>query len=107
VKNKQYDSFGGRFDELWKKAKESIAKADEIVIIGYSFPETDYKSDLLFRQAFSERSDMPKITILDPFPENIVDRFRFNFGISGEKITIFKEYFTEDFDLTKIFEKSV
>lgn len=102
VKNKQYDSFGSLFDELWKKGEESLTKADEIIIIGYSFPETDYKSDLLFRHAFSKRSDFPKITIIDPFPENIIDRFRFGFGIPNENIKVVKEYFSEDFDLTKI-----
>jgi len=99
VKNKNYDYFGAIFDGLWNKAEQSITQADHILIIGYSFPETDYKSDLLFRKAFSKRSDIPSITILDPNPERIVERFNLNYGIPTEKIKIIKGYFSETFDL--------
>lgn len=103
VKNKNYNYFGSLFDSLWDKAGESITKADEIVIIGYSFPETDYKSDLLFREAFIKRADIPNITIVDPYPEKVVERFILNFGIPAQKIKIVKEYFNGDFELDKLF----
>jgi len=98
VKNKNYDYFGSLFDDLWDKALESITNADEIIIIGYSFPETDYKSDRLFRTAFSKRSNMPHIVIIDPNPERVAERFRLNFGIPDSHLKVIKDYFSDKFD---------
>jgi hypothetical protein len=102
VKNKNYDYFGSLFDSLWNKAEESLAKADEIVIIGYSFPVTDFKTDLLFRQAFIKRKTFPIITIIDPNPEQVEERFLLDYGIPKEKLNVIKDYFSEDFDLSGI-----
>jgi hypothetical protein len=103
VKNKSYDSFGELFKSLWSKAEETLTNADEIIIIGYSFPITDHQSDILFRKAFSKRKTIPKIIIVNPFPELISERFHISLGIPLENITVLKDYFSETFNLSKIF----
>ena len=95
VKNKEYDQFGDLFSSLWGEAKKRLIEAEEIYIIGYSFPETDYRSSELFKSAFINRTDMPNITIINPSPEFIEERFLFEFGITKDKLTVIKGYFND------------
>lgn len=96
IKKKEYDSFGNLFSKLWDKAEHEIIKASEIYIIGYSFPKTDYRSSELFKKAFLKRTDMPKIVIINPNPELIEERFKYDFGITEENLIVKNEYFTKD-----------
>lgn len=90
------------FKQLWWKAEESLTKTDKIIIIGYSFPKTDIKTDELFKSVVKKRTTLPEIIIINPNPESIVEKFVFDYGVSNEKIKVYKEYFTEDFDFDKI-----
>ncbi len=103
VKNKAYDLFGSLFKDIWGKAQDAIYNADEIIIIGYSFPKTDYRTDKLFKNAFVKRSTMPKITILNPYSTPIKERFIFDYGITEDKIKVIEENFTAAFEMNKIF----
>jgi len=103
VKHKEYDFFGGLFKNLWEKAEESLTKADEIYIIGYSFPVTDIQTDTLLKKAFIKRSTIPKIFIVNPYPNAIVERFQYDYGIPENAIRVYKEYFSKDFDVEKLF----
>lgn len=103
VKNKDYSQFGSLFSTIWGKAEESLIKADKIVIIGYSFPITDEQTDTLFKKAFSQRTTIPKIKIVDPFPDQIVERFIFSYGIKKENIDVFKSYFDSAFNIKNLF----
>lgn len=94
VQKKEYDQFGNLFESLWNEAEKKIQEADEIIIIGYSFPKTDYRSSELFKSAFIKRKDMPKITIINPSPESITERFIYEFGITENNLIVKKEYFT-------------
>lgn len=94
VQKKEYDQFGNLFESLWNEAEKKIQEADEIIIIGYSFPKTDYRSSELFKSAFIKRKDMPKITIINPSPESITERFIYEFGITESNLIVKKEYFT-------------
>ena len=102
VQEKKYDFYGNLFEKLWNKAEESLIKTDKITIIGYSFPITDIKTDELFKNAFSKRNSMPEIIIINPYPESIIEKFTFEYGILNDKIKVYKEYFSEDFDFDKI-----
>ena len=102
VKNKSYEFFGDLFGTLWLQAEDALAAAEEIVIIGYSFPKTDVQSDKLFRRAFSRRATIPKITIIDPNPSPVADRMISDLGVPKSHLTIVPDYFTADFDL-KVF----
>jgi len=102
VKNKEYDKFGDLFETLWTRAEEGIQRADQIIIIGYSFPETDYRSNKLFKNAFSKRKNMPEVVIINPSPDLIEQRFLLEFGITKDKLIVIKDYFSEEFDYSKI-----
>jgi len=73
VKHKDYDFAGGKLNSLWSKSKFSISAADEIIIIGYSFPITDIKAWELFEKMNFNKKKY-KITVVDPFSDNIVKR---------------------------------
>lgn len=99
VRNKRYDDFGELFGHLWQSAEQKLAEADEIVVIGYSFPPTDTQSDTLFRHAFSKRSSMPKMVVVDPAPDRIIDKLSRELGIIDSHLTIIRDYFDENLDL--------
>ncbi|WED25455.1 SIR2 family protein [Vibrio sp. DW001] len=99
VKQKKYDQYGELFGSLWSKTSEAIQKADEIILIGYSFPKTDIKSTQLFIQSFMKRVNKPKIKILDPNPEKIAEKFIYEFGFTEAEVQVYKDYFSEDFDI--------
>jgi hypothetical protein len=48
---------------LWKKAKELLQNADEIYIIGFSFPQTDISIRFLFQSALKEKQ--PNIYVVN------------------------------------------
>lgn len=103
VKVKDYNYYGNIFKTLWTAAEESLALADRIVIIGYSFPITDTQTDVLFKTAFSKRTNMPVIVVVDPNPEKILDRFIYTYGITPDKIIVHKSYFDESFNVNLLF----
>jgi len=99
VKDKKYDKYGTLFDSLWEQAEKAITDADEIIIIGYSFPKTDIKSTKLFLDGLSKRQNKPKIKILNPELNSIIDKFIYEFGFLRSEIDGYKDYFSEDFDI--------
>jgi hypothetical protein len=102
VRKKSYDRFGPLFDGLWQSAEESLAAAEHIVVIGYSFPETDYQSIDLFLRSFSNRTSLPRVTIVDPNPRQIRDRFVFQFGIPEDELECHGVYFDDDFPVENV-----
>lgn len=104
VLDKQYGLYGILFESLWEQAGKAIEKADEIIIIGYSFPITDVQSQSLFKKSFIKRNSIPKIKILDPNPENIKHIISCSFGIPETYISVFKDYFSDNFELDKLFD---
>lgn len=53
---------------LWKQAEELLQNADEIYIIGFSFPQTDLAVKYLFQSALRKRT--PKIYVVNSAPES-------------------------------------
>ena len=105
VTEKRYDMFGKLFNSLWAKASDALRLADHIIIIGYSFPRTDLQSNELFIKSFLDRNSIPKISIVDPYPQKIVDKFKYDFGIPIENIDVYKSLFSESFDLMALFNR--
>jgi hypothetical protein len=103
IKQKQYDIFGSLFARIWGQAEDMLVKADNIILIGYSFPHTDHRSVKLFTDAFMRRSSIPSVKIVNPHPEPVADRFRHDFGIPTERITVCADHFSDSFDLSKLF----
>ena len=102
IKHKDYDLFDGIFNMLWDKATEEIVKAQKIFIIGYSFPVTDTKSINMFKKAFTKRQDMPKVIIINPNPNEVKDRFIYEFGINESHMRVYADYFDEKFNILKV-----
>lgn len=52
---------------IWYKAKWAINRADEIYVIGYSFPPSDFTAEFLFRQAltFLTKSTPKKVNLVN------------------------------------------
>jgi len=42
------------FDPLWKKAREALSSCRKLVVIGYSFPPTDFQTKRLLLESFSD-----------------------------------------------------
>jgi hypothetical protein len=105
VKNKTYSFFGTLFKDIWQQAEDALANAEHISVVGYSFPRTDHQSNDLFKNAFSRRTTMPTISIVNPEPARIVEKFLYDFGISSGRIDVYEEYFSENFDVGKILPK--
>jgi hypothetical protein len=101
IKNKEYNRFGNLFQKLWSKAQEKLEKADRIFIVGYSFPKTDLKTNKLFISAFLHRSNFPEIIIINPYPEEIYNKFTFDFGIPKNKIYFEKCFIDKDYNFNK------
>ncbi len=106
VKNKRYDLYGSLFNQLWNEAEKAITNADHIIVIGYSFPKTDIQSNQLFITAFMKRNQFPEITIIDPFPSNIVEKFIYEFGIPADRLNVYSQNFTKEFDIKGVFRRS-
>lgn len=69
---KNFGEYGEIFSELWARAFEALEAAERLIIVGYSFPETDeHAYDLL--DSFLSSSDK-SIEIIDPYPEGITAR---------------------------------
>jgi hypothetical protein len=47
-RKKEYDEYRGIIGDSWNKAHERLAKCDELIFIGYSFPKTDSNVNALF-----------------------------------------------------------
>ena len=99
VKNKSYDFYGELFPTLWGKAEEALVNADKIYILGYSFPITDIASKELFSKAFCKRKSIPDVIIINPMPDSVYDRFKFDLGIPANKIKIYKDYITQNYQI--------
>jgi len=101
VKNKSYDFYGNLFPSLWKKAEDALAEAKTIYILGYSFPVTDIPSSSLFKSAFTRRNNIPNVVIINPYPEEIAHKFKFEFGIPENKIRIHSKYIDSNYLVPK------
>lgn len=51
--------------KLWHEARHVLQEASEIIVIGYSFPTTDFRSNWMFRKAMVDNKKLKKVTIVD------------------------------------------
>ena len=71
--------------KLWEKAGEVIQSSDEIIVVGYSLPPTDFKTKWLFMKATAD--DRPrKIRIYDLCPEKLKERFAAAFHVPTDDL---------------------
>ena len=75
----QHDSeVFGDVARIWQQAALKLRQADGVVIIGYSFPETDLMSWELMDEA--TKSGKIRVTLVDPSPDGIVQRLKSRLG---------------------------
>lgn len=96
VRDKKYDFYGNLFVNLWAEAEKQLIEADKIFVIGYSFPKTDLRSSELFKKAFSSRTTIPEVIIINPVPEAIEERFIYDLGLTADKLITIKDYFSSE-----------
>ena len=70
-------------DKFWKEALTSLKNANEVIIIGYSLPVTDFRTKWLFMKSVAMRQrSLDKLTIVDKYPNNeLFEKFKSLFRI--------------------------
>jgi hypothetical protein len=94
VRNKKYSLFGSLFERIWAQAEDALATCDRIIMIGYSFPQTDVRSAELFSRAFLRRRTVPHVVIVNPAPQAIAHKFSHELGVPSDRLQVFEEYWT-------------
>ncbi|GAF67288.1 unnamed protein product, partial [marine sediment metagenome] len=70
-------------NSAWQKAREALESADEITIVGYSLPVTDFKAMWLFLESVANRKEpLRKLTVVDKYPNGLFDRYKKIFRVS-------------------------
>jgi hypothetical protein len=82
--HKQYDS--PWLDRQWTRAIEMVGTAESIVVIGFSFPNTDIRPRLLLQLAVLNRPTL-RVQIVDPNALNLVNRLGKETGCHAEAIS--------------------
>lgn len=50
---------------MWKKAKDALSCCKNLIVIGYSFPPTDFMTRRLFLEAFSNKT-LNELIVVNP-----------------------------------------
>ncbi len=50
-------AYRGQLDVLWTEANKFIKNTDELIVFGYSFPDTDFSSKTLFSSSISSKQE--------------------------------------------------
>lgn len=74
VRQKRYEDYNNKLNLLWERAEQSLASADRIVAIGYSFPSTDTRPLELIRNTLLNRKDQIEFVIVDPAANDVARR---------------------------------
>lgn len=69
---------------LWHVAFNKLKEANKIIVIGMSFPDSDYYLKWLVRQAMMERSAPPDLVIVNPDikKDEFLNKYKTIFGVS-------------------------
>jgi hypothetical protein len=92
TRRKLYQEFGFVFRQLWSAAKRNIKHSDELVIIGFSFPEGDQRARALLADAIRRRTRRLDITVVNPEADAVIKKLR-SFLPSG-KFRVKRKYKT-------------
>jgi hypothetical protein len=55
--------------DVWRRAQEVLCRANEIVVVGYSFPEADAEARHLFRNSLARCAGRPRVFLVEPICE--------------------------------------
>lgn len=76
TKRKLYEEFGFIFKRLWAQATTQIRNSSELILIGFSFPDTDTRARFLLADALKRRHKKLAITVVDPAAEQVIGKLR-------------------------------
>ena len=65
LNDKYAEHIATHFERLWTKAKKSLSICKHLIIIGYSFPPTDFHTKQLFLEAFAD-NQLDSLIIVNP-----------------------------------------
>jgi hypothetical protein len=84
--------------EVWQSAKERIREADQVVLIGYSFPPSDINIRSTFKDWLNTNSLLSSVVVVDPKANDAQFRKPFDeiFGYAG-RITYCQRTFSRWF----------
>jgi hypothetical protein len=74
IRQKRYEDYSSSIEALWRRAKNELQDVSRIVVIGYSFPETDVRAMRMLRGALSRRKGLIELEIVAPDAEQIAAR---------------------------------
>lgn len=74
VKQKRYEDYASSIEHLWQAAEVEFLRVERIVVIGYSFPETDTRPLQMMREALSARPGSVVVHIVAPDAKQIAAR---------------------------------
>lgn len=60
----------------WRRALNILKAVNEIVIIGYSLPRTDFRPRILLQLAMLNRESPPSLQIIDPEAKQLIEHYR-------------------------------
>jgi hypothetical protein len=95
VRQKRYEEYSNSVDTLWKMAEREFQDVDRIVIIGYSFPETDTRALCMMREALSRNSGRIEVHIAAPDADQISARIGSEHLKHARVVTLHKGKFEE------------
>ena len=90
---KMYEEFSHVLDPIWEKAHQAVSEAERIVIVGYSFPRTDFRAIDLLRQALATEP-YPEVTVVNPDADAVRQRLG-SLGFPSSKVRPLNIDFTE------------
>jgi hypothetical protein len=74
VRQKHYEDYVNSIETLWRTAESEFRDVKRIVIIGYSFPETDTRPLRTMREALSQNKGRIEVHIVAPDADQIASR---------------------------------
>lgn len=57
------------FPTIWREALSALSSCRRLVVIGYSFPPTDFRTRRLFLESFCENSTLEEVVVVNPSEE--------------------------------------
>ena len=98
VRQKRYEDYTKKLALLWKRADQSLASAERIVVIGYSFPPTDVEPLELIKNTLNDRKDQIELVIVNPAADDIALQID-NEIKNAKKVTTYKMGFERFIEL--------
>jgi len=60
----------------WRRALNMVRAAEEVAVIGYSLPPTDFRPRILLQLAGTGRNGLPRVCVVDPRATEVAARYR-------------------------------